>query len=326
MGFPVPSEYKWNDDASTTVIYNDETELDGLPNPKLVEPVEPSGTKEITITENGTTTEDVAEYASAEITVDVEGGGSTLTTKTITENGTYNASSDEADGYSSVTVNVPQPSGTKQISITQNGTTTENVAVYASAEITVNVPIGSTDEEIAMGTKPSGSVHIDLGAHNVAQYGLANRAGITSLNLKCANMDTSAMENCTGLITAVINKTGNTRSGSAFLKGCTSLETVDFVYFKSQFAQNCFQNCSSFNKLIIRNDDAIPSLWGGVGNFNGTPFASGGSGGTIYVPNSMISAYQSDTNWGTIIGYTNNSIQAIEGSAYESYYADGTPV
>ena len=33
-------------------------------------------------------------------------GGSTLTTKTIRENGTYNASSDNADGYSSVTVNV----------------------------------------------------------------------------------------------------------------------------------------------------------------------------------------------------------------------------
>ena len=34
------------------------------------------------------------------------GGGSTLVTKTITQNGTYNASSDNADGYSSVIVNV----------------------------------------------------------------------------------------------------------------------------------------------------------------------------------------------------------------------------
>lgn len=34
------------------------------------------------------------------------GGSATLITKTITENGTYNASSDSADGYSSVTVNV----------------------------------------------------------------------------------------------------------------------------------------------------------------------------------------------------------------------------
>lgn len=41
------------------------------------------------------------------------GGGSsaTLITKTITENGTYNASDDSADGYSSVTVDVPTSSG-----------------------------------------------------------------------------------------------------------------------------------------------------------------------------------------------------------------------
>lgn len=37
------------------------------------------------------------------------GGGSTLITKTITANGTYNASSDNADGYSQVIVNVAPP-------------------------------------------------------------------------------------------------------------------------------------------------------------------------------------------------------------------------
>lgn len=34
------------------------------------------------------------------------GGGAILTTKTITDNGVYNAIDDNADGYSRVTVNV----------------------------------------------------------------------------------------------------------------------------------------------------------------------------------------------------------------------------
>lgn len=38
--------------------------------------VTPTGTKQISITENGTTTENVTSYASAEITVNVSGGGS----------------------------------------------------------------------------------------------------------------------------------------------------------------------------------------------------------------------------------------------------------
>lgn len=37
------------------------------------------------------------------------GSGGTILPKTITANGTYNASADSADGYSPVTVNVPQP-------------------------------------------------------------------------------------------------------------------------------------------------------------------------------------------------------------------------
>lgn len=40
-------------------------------------------------------------------TIQTGGGGTTLITKTITANGTYNASSDNADGYSQVTVTVP---------------------------------------------------------------------------------------------------------------------------------------------------------------------------------------------------------------------------
>lgn len=56
----------------------------------------------------------------------------------VTENGTIDTTLNN-----SVTVNVPQgitPTGTKQISISQNGTTTEDVSAYASAEITVAIP------------------------------------------------------------------------------------------------------------------------------------------------------------------------------------------
>ena len=75
----------------------------------------------------------------------------TFTTKSITENGTYSASSDNADGYSSVTVNVPTgitPTGTKTIAIAENGTTTEDVTQYASAQITVNVPSSGSAKNV----------------------------------------------------------------------------------------------------------------------------------------------------------------------------------
>lgn len=68
------------------------------------------------------------------------GGGdaAVLKQKTVTQNGTYNASSDNADGYSKVTVNVPASAvdtGTK--SITANGT---GIDVVGYAAVDVNVP------------------------------------------------------------------------------------------------------------------------------------------------------------------------------------------
>lgn len=68
----------------------------------------PTGTKNISITANGTTTEDVTSYATASITTAVPASA--------------------------------VDSGTKSISISSNGTTTHDVVGYASASITAAVP------------------------------------------------------------------------------------------------------------------------------------------------------------------------------------------
>ena len=69
------------------------------------------------------------------------GRAATLGTKTIDENGVYNASSDNLDGFSSVNVEVPQPEGNVDINITENGETVEDITDYETATINVNVPI-----------------------------------------------------------------------------------------------------------------------------------------------------------------------------------------
>lgn len=113
--------------------------------------ITPSGTKSITT--NGTY--EISEYANVDVNVPTSGGSPTLVTKNVTRNGTYNASSDSADGYSSVIVNVPASSvdsGTKNITITENGTTIADVIGYASAKIITNVGGGGSSNVIT-GTK-----------------------------------------------------------------------------------------------------------------------------------------------------------------------------
>lgn len=70
------------------------------------------------------------------------GGGSsaTLIAKTITENGTYNASSDSADGYTSVTVNVPTPAAvTMNVQTVQSTSRRNNTALGSVASLTCEV-------------------------------------------------------------------------------------------------------------------------------------------------------------------------------------------
>lgn len=84
-----------------------------------------------------------------------------------------------------------------------------------------------------------------------------------------------------------------------------------------------FMTDSSATVLVLRSQTVVNLVHAGS---LPTAFSSGQSGGTLYVPSALIASYQSASNWSTILGYPNNSIVAIEGSIYETQYADGTPI
>ena len=71
------------------------------------------------------------------------GGSATLITKSITENGTYNASSDNADGYSSVSVNVPEGSYTRIEVVPQQTFTPSS----SQRRATINIAGGLVDND-----------------------------------------------------------------------------------------------------------------------------------------------------------------------------------
>ncbi len=171
--------------------------------------------------------------------------------------------------------------------------------------------------------------------------------GLKSLNsytfLNCSLLKTiklPALENlyavqcfsgCTSLEMACFPKLGTGNTGyfySATFMGCSKLEVVDLNVLGTNtlgIGSNDFRDCASLNTLILRKSDAICPL-GNVNCFQGSPFASGGSGGTVYVPQALISTYQSATNWSTLYSAGTVTFAPIEGSIYETQYADGTPV
>lgn len=267
-------------------------------------------------------------------------------------------------GFVSAVGNLPAPTGTKQIIISENGTTTEDVSDYADAEITVNVSGGggggdqSIEAKIIMQTL-SGSYENSL-VTVVGISSLRNNSGLTSISLpNCTQFKDSALRACTGLTTLFFPKASNCgQNGNNYIfSGCTSLVTVvlpavsgtgnlplafsgdtalkavDLGDNSGGITNKSFSDCTSFDTLILRSSSSVWAL-GNTNVFTNTKFASGGSGGTIYIPKSMHDHlgdgtsldYKAATNWSTINGYGTITWAKIEGSQYENYYADGTAI
>ena len=132
---------------------------------------------------------------------------------------------------------------------------------------------------------------------------------------------TSCFEN-TRISTIVCAGVGLSQSYA--LRYNPSLLAVDYVAAATHTGNQTFISCRSFKTFICRRSGVVALP--GVNCFTETPFASGKAGGTLYVPQALIESYQNATNWSTILAYPNNRILPIEGSIYETQYADGTPI
>lgn len=158
---------------------------------------------------------------------------------------------------------------------------------------------------------------------------------LTSVNLpSIETLWNYFFRNCTSLVTVVLPSW--TRSNTGNFYGCSNLETIDLAGVNpthtNAIPASEYANCSKLKTLIIRKRGR-QSLRN-VNAFSGTPFDSGGSGGTIYIPKTWYdhlgdgtsADYKAADVWSDIDGYGTITWAQIEGSQYENYYADGTPI
>ena len=222
--------------------------------------------------------------------------------KTITQNGTYNASSDGYDGYSSVTVNV-------------------------SGGIDIN--------DLCTGAGPTGAVTIT--ANNIKERLFKSCTNITSVT---ANNVTTIREQifngCTSLQSISFTGATSVNSSQQFMsckaltsidlpnltaiagnmfQACTNLEIVDLPKVTSLNNARGFYGCSKLKTIILRYTNGVVPLQNET--LASTPFAgAGGLTGTLYVPSALVASYKTASNWATLFNNGTMTVTAIEGSIY----------
>ena len=247
---------------------------------------------------------------------------------TATENGVY-IPREDVDGISKVTVDVQPP--LEEIVVTRSGEYAPSDGAYGFSRVTASFEGEWTTIGLAAGTEPSGEVVIDGITVNAGFFN-GNQAMTKLKATNCVFKNT--VQNCAALTEAEIGgnvqvsylfqdckalqkvkyNSGGTVGGQ--FNRCTNLEFgdfgPDFWYIGVYFATNA----ANLKTMVLRRQDGIVDFANAQG-LNGTPFATDGTGGTVYVPAALIPEYQAATNWSVLYAAGTCNFVAIEGSAYE---------
>lgn len=187
-----------------------------------------------------------------------------------------------------------------------------------------------TTRGVLMRTEPSGRIVID--GYVPQSTALQNNTGITQLvlqNISKTGSYEGLFSKITNLSSVLIKNVGTNLLGKGFLDD-KKLTVADLD--SSTIVANQFYNCTALGTIIMRSP-SIVSL-GATNALQNTKMWSGKAGGTIYIPQALYEHlgdgtaldYQAATNWSTIHGYGKTTWAQIEGSIYETQYADGTPI
>lgn len=306
--------------------------------------VTPTGTKQISITANGQTTEDVTNYASAQITASVpntysagdegkvvdDGALVAQTSTTVTINGTYNTTTNNE-----VVVNVAGQTGILLTDVL-NRTISGDVEFTVTGQPTpgnnangsqfYNMTFNALFQQVPGITKLTihglkwvpGSFMRMTGTGNVQ-----NNPAITEVSMPDALFcGQRAFQGCVNMVKAnfpamAYSYSNNTEIGSNMFNGCYKLEVAEMNTI-NRVCATMFADCRALNAVILRKSDAVAAL-SNVSGFNNTPLR--GYGGTysghVYVPQALIASYQTASNWATLYAAYPDIFKAIEGSDYE---------
>lgn len=144
---------------------------------------------------------------------------------------------------------------------------------------------------------------------------LARLDGVTSLGTSATFQN--AGKDATKLVIVLPSATS---CPSDCFRACNVNAVVDFGPNFTSLGARSFYGNSFVGALILRSATVVT-----CGNSNAIGALVSGQNSTVYVPQALISTYQTDTNW-SLAYAAGVTFTAIEGTTYATHYADGTVI
>ena len=256
----------------------------------------------------------------------IKGGTGTLIEKSITENGTYNAQDDNADGYSEVTVNVSGGGGDIDglidgtlTSITSNATSIRRYCLYNFTGLqSVNFPLAIIIDNYAFGNCSSLTSASFPKATSIGNYAFQS-SGLQSASFPLVtSIGTYAFNNCSSLTSVsfpLVTSIGTYAFQSSGLQSVnfpllTSINTRTFTLCQSltnasfplvtSIGNYAFDSCGLLTSITLGANQVCT-----LSNANAMPSQNI----TVYVPSDLITSYQTATNWSSL--YNNGRVTFV---------------
>jgi hypothetical protein len=181
-----------------------------------------------------------------------------------------------------------------------------------SALVSVDIPnVTSIDRYAFQSCSALTSVNIP----NVTSIGNTafQSCAFTSIDMpNVTSLASNVFSACKNLVSVNMPKVPKLEGNTFF--NCQKLTSIDMPNVTS-IGNATFSSCKNLNTIVLRK--AQVCTLSNTNAFNSTPFASGGTGGTVYVPQALIESYRTATNWSTLYAAGTCNFVAIEGSEYE---------
>lgn len=227
----------------------------------------------------------------------------TLITKNITENGEYSASEDDADGYSSVNVEVSPTLENKTVTpTTSEQTITAGENYDGLGTVTVEAVTAAIDANITAGNIKNGvsilgvegnvsavefsatpaeftllrnirnlNVVIPNGVTSIGSSAFGYCTGLTSIEMPSSvrSIGSGSFEGCSGL-TSINIPSGLTSIGSSAFYGCSGLTSIEIPSSVTSIGSSAFYSCTNLTTITVHKAE---------GSITGAPW--GASNATV---------------------------------------------